>query len=82
MHQKSVMFATIGYFLNKWFTFQPNVCNECNDVLMMSINLSNVAILNIRGVDYCCTVNGISKSDAVSVLENADLTEVGEVLQE
>ena len=40
------------YFLNKGFTFQPNVCNRCYDLLMMSMNLSNIAILNIKSADY------------------------------
>ena len=26
------------YFLNYSFKFQPNVCNRCHDLLMMSIN--------------------------------------------
>ena len=28
------------YFLNKAFKFQPDVCNGCHHVLMMSINPS------------------------------------------
>ena len=36
------------YFLNKGFKFQPNICNRCHDSLMMSINLSHIAILNIN----------------------------------
>ena len=32
------------YFLSYSFKFQPNVCNRCHDLLMMSINL-NIAIL-------------------------------------
>ena len=39
-------------FLDKGFKFQPDVCNGCYDLLMMSVNLSDVAILNIHGVDY------------------------------
>ena len=35
------------YFLNKNFKFQPNVCNRCHDLLMMSMNLSDIPILNI-----------------------------------
>ena len=27
------------YFLNYSFKFQPNVCNRCHDLLMMSVNL-------------------------------------------
>ena len=36
------------YFLDKKFNFQPDVCNRCHDVLMMSVNLNNIAILNVR----------------------------------
>ena len=37
------------YFLNYSFKFQPNVCNKCHDLLMMSINLSDIVISNIKG---------------------------------
>ena len=29
---------------------------------MMSMNLSNIAILNIKGTDYCCVISLISKN--------------------
>ena len=32
------------YFSNKGFKFQQNVCNRCHDLLMMSMNLSDIAI--------------------------------------
>ena len=35
-------------FLNYSFKFQPDVCNSCHDLLVMSINLSDIAILNIK----------------------------------
>ena len=40
------------YFLSKRFKFQPYVCNKCHDLLMMSMNPSNIAILNIKGSNY------------------------------
>ena len=40
------------YFLNKDVKFQLNVYNRCCDLLMMSMNLSNIAILNNKGCDY------------------------------
>ena len=40
------------YFLDKGFKFQTNVCNGCHDLLMMSMNLSDIAILNIKGSNY------------------------------
>ena len=41
----------------------------------MSINFSNIAILNIKGSDYCCIISLISKNEAMNLLQNADLTE-------
>ena len=32
------------YFLNYSFKFQPNVCTRCHDLLMISMNLSDIAI--------------------------------------
>ena len=51
VHQKSAMFITIGIFLNYTFLFQLNISDRCHDLLMMSINLSDIAILNIKGSD-------------------------------
>ena len=62
------------YFLNKEFTFQQYACNRCHDLLMVSMNLSHIYILNIQNVD-CCIVNGISKSEAIKLLQNIVLTE-------
>ena len=39
------------YFLNDSLKFESNVCNRCHDLLMMSVNLSNIAILNNKGFD-------------------------------
>ena len=35
------------YFLDKGFKFQPYACSGCHDLLMMSINLDDIAVLNI-----------------------------------
>ena len=72
--QKSVIFVTIGIFLDKGFKFQPNVCNGCHDILMMSMNLSDIAILNINRADYCCIISGISRSETIILMQNNDLT--------
>ena len=63
------------YFLNYSFKFQPNVCNRCHSLLMMSVNLSDIAILNIKGSDYCCIISLINKNEAKNFLKNADLIE-------
>ena len=40
---------------------------------MMSMILSNIAVLNINGVDYRCVINVISKGEAVSLLQIVNL---------
>ena len=39
------------------------------------MNLSDIAILNIKGSDYHCIISRISKSQAIKLLQNIDLTE-------
>ena len=40
-------------FLDKGFKFQPDVYTGCHNVMMMSMNFTDIAILNIQGADYC-----------------------------
>ena len=42
---------------------------------MMPMKLSNIAILKIKGADYCSIISGTSKSEATNLLQNIDLTE-------
>ena len=39
---------------------------------MMCVNLNNIAILNIFRVDYFYIINGISKSEAITLLRKAE----------
>ena len=59
------------YFLNNSFKFQPNVCNRCHNLLMISMNLSDIAILNIKGSDYRCIISLISKYKVTNPMQNA-----------
>ena len=54
------------YFLNKGFKFQQNACKRCHDLLIMSMNISDIAILSIKSADYFCIISGISKNEATS----------------
>ena len=63
------------YFLNNSFKFQPNVCNRCHNLLMISMNLSDIAILNIKGSDYRCIISLISKYKVTNPMQNAKWTE-------
>ena len=74
LHQKCDICHYL-YFLNKGFKSQPDECSGCHDLLMVSMNLSDIAILNIKGFYYHCIRSGISKNEAINVMQNADLTE-------
>ena len=63
------------FFLSYSFKLQTNVCNRYHDLLMMSVNLSDFAILNVNGPDYCCFISLISENEATNLIQNADLTE-------
>ena len=72
---KECILCHYWYFLDKGFKFQPDVYNRCRDVLMMSMNLFDTAILNNHSVDYRCIIIGITKNEAVNLLQNVDLNE-------
>ena len=42
---------------------------------MTSLNLSDIAILNIKGSDYRCIIRKKKKNEAINLLQNANLTE-------
>ena len=41
---------------------------------MVSMSLSDIAISDIKSVDYHCIISGISKSEAINIMQNIDLT--------
>ena len=44
----------------------------CHDLLIMSINLGDIAILSIKGSNYHCIISLISKNDARNLMQNAE----------
>ena len=60
--------SLLVFYLNKGFKFQTYVCNRCHDLLMMFMNLSDIAILRIKNADYFCIITGISKSWATNLM--------------
>ena len=63
------------YFLYYSFKFQPNVCNRCHDLLMIFINISDIAIININCSDFHCIISLISRNEIINLLQNVDFTE-------
>ena len=50
---KNARFVTIGFF-NHGFKFQGYVCNDCHDLTMLCLNISDIAIITVKHDDYRC----------------------------
>ena len=61
------------FFFNHGFKFQDYVCNGCHDLAMLSVNISDIAIITVKNVDYFCIVHNISKSEAINLSKNSVL---------
>ena len=70
---KEYMLCHYCYFKDVCYKLELHVCNKCQDVLMAVYELKNIAILNVKGVDYRCILWGISKNEAVNVLVHSVL---------
>ena len=55
-------------------------CSSCHDLLMMSVDLDDIAVWNINSIDYRCIISGINKSQTVNLLQNGDLSEKSRTL--
>ena len=66
-------------FKNVGYKFIPHVCNKCHDALMTAHKSENIAILTVKVVDCRCILWGISKHEAVNIL-NKSLLEDKDVL--
>ena len=62
---------------NHGFKFQDSVCNGCEYLTMLNVNISKIAIITVKNVDYRCIIENISKSEAINWLENSALENCG-----
>ena len=56
-------------FFNYRFNFQDYVPNGCHDLTMLSVNISDIVIITVKNVDYCCIIHNITKSEAINLLK-------------
>ena len=63
---------------NAWFAIIGVLIMDSNFKIMYAIvvmiwqhNISNIAIITVKNVDYCCIIHNISKSEAINLLENS-----------
>ena len=61
------------------FEFKDSVCNGCHDLTILSVNISDIAIIAVKNVDYRCIIHKISKSEAINLLSNSVLKNRGDI---
>ena len=48
-----------SWFFNHGFKFQNSVCNDCHDLTMLCRNVSVIAIIIVKKVDYCGIIHNM-----------------------
>ena len=56
---------------------QDSACNGCHDLTMLSVNISDIAITNVKTIDYRFIIHSISKSQAINLLKESVLEDRG-----
>ena len=51
------------WFFNHVFQFQDSVFNGSHDLTLLSVNISDIAIITVKNIDYCYIIHNISKSE-------------------
>ena len=65
------------YFFNHGFKFQDSVCKSCYELTMLSLNIKNIGIITVKCVVLSCIIHGISKFEAIYLLENSVIEDSG-----
>ena len=59
--KRNAILFTIGSFKDKGFQTQLNVCNGCHDLLMITVDVKDIAILKIQGVVIVLLLTKLTK---------------------
>ena len=65
------------WFFNHGFKFQDSVCNGCHDLTILSLSMSDIAIITVKNIDCYCIVYYINKSEAINLSKNSLLEDHG-----
>ena len=55
-------------FFNHGLAFQYSVCNGYHDFSILYLNISDIPIITVENVDFCCIIYN-SKSEAINLLK-------------
>ena len=65
------------WFFNYGFMFQDSVCNGCQYLTKLSVNINDIVIITVKNVDYRCIIHNISKSASINLLKISVLEDRG-----
>ena len=60
-----------NWCFNHGFNFQDFVCNEYHDLTISCLNLSDIAFITVKDVDYRCTIHNICKYEVINLSKNS-----------
>ena len=53
------------WYFKQGFKFQKQFCTGCCDSLILSLDISNIAIITVKYIVYRCIISDFSKSDTI-----------------
>ena len=66
-------------FFNHGFKFQDSVCNGYHDLTILSLDVSDIAVITVKNFDCCCIVHDISRSESINVSKKIFLEKRGHI---
>ena len=66
------------YFLSKNLSYEPYLCNGCDDLMQKAANFNDVGIVSVKGCDFRIYFLYMSKYDAINIMNNSNLNKKGE----
>ena len=65
------------WVFNHWFNFEGSVCNVFHELMILCLNIIDIAVIIVINVDYRCIIHNISKSRTINLLKSSELENVG-----
>ena len=57
------------WFLNHGLKFQDSLCYVCHNLTILSLNKSDLIIITVKIVAYCCIIHVICESKAINLFK-------------
>ena len=75
MHQKNVIFVTIGILKILVLSMKLYLCNGCHDLMQKAMSFNDVAIVYVKGSAYRIHFWYMSKDDAINIMTGSKLVD-------